>query len=86
MKTILPATISLYFCASLLPATAVEEEVLTNRALLGLLKPLPEVAESEANPITEAKVQLEHDGSPTRCVHSLNRRLRTAVVETACTS
>ena len=39
------------------PAVA-DEDVLTNRALLALLKPLPKVVDSKDNPITDEKVKL----------------------------
>jgi len=46
------------FAAAASPAFSSEEDVLTNRALLALVKPLPEVADSASNPVTEEKVAL----------------------------
>jgi cytochrome c peroxidase len=57
MKRAITTTAALLIASNLL-APAAEEDVLTNRALLALLKPLPEVVDSKDNPVTEEKVQL----------------------------
>ena len=56
MKHTLTTAVFLFLaCAGLVHA---EDDVLTNRALLALLAPLPEVIESKENPVTDEKVQL----------------------------
>lgn len=56
MKSIF--TTSVVLLATTLSAVTAAEDILTNRGLLALLKPLPEMMESAANPVTEEKVEL----------------------------